>query len=155
GWPASDFQFIVDNRYTFAWVPGAPNVDPLRYSTDISGSYRLSFTGQATLRADSGAGVANQAYDPDTNTTTADITFGNPSGGVLVLLSFLDTRRQPTDAVSTGLTNLHLIRPGYVLGSGQVFTDLWWSSILNYGWSALRFMGVLGTNNYAIPSSPE
>lgn len=155
GWPTTDFKFIVDNRYTFAWVPGAPNVDPLHYSTDISGTYRLVFTGLARLSPDSGVTVANQVYDPDSNTTTADLIFGNPPGGVLMVVSFLDTQRRPADPPNSGLTNLHLIRPGYTLGSRQVFTDLWWGSITNYAWSALRFMGVLGTNNYAIPSSPE
>src|SRR5262245_26719080 len=155
GWPIVDFQFILDNRYTFAWVPDATNFDPLRYSTDISGTYRLSFSGQATLRADSGATVTNQLYDADTKSTTADVNIGNPAGGVLVILSFVDTRRQPEDVPGTGLTNLHMIRPGYEPGSTQIFTELWLASVLNYRWSALRFMGVLGTNSYAIPSSPE
>src|SRR5262249_2831917 len=155
GWPIVDFQFILDNRYTFAWVPDATNFDPLRYSTDISGTYRLSFSGQATLRADSGATVANQIYDADTNTTTANVNIANPAGGVLVILSFVDTRRQAEDVPGTGLTNLHMIRPGDEPGSIEIFTDLWLASVLNYRWSALRFMGVLGTNSYAIPSSPE
>jgi hypothetical protein len=155
GWPMVDFQFIIDNRYTFAWVSDATNIDPIRYSTDISGTYRLSFTGQATLVATSGGSISNQAYNPDTNTTTADVTVGNHSGGVLFLLSFMDTRRQPEDPPGTGLINMHMIRPGYSLGDGQIFTNLWWTSIVNYQWNGLRFMGVLGTNNYAIPSSPE
>src|SRR5712692_936420 len=155
GWPLCNFKLIIDNRYTFAWVPGATNVDPLHYSTDISGRYLMSFTGQAVLRPDSGVTVSNQAYDSASNTTTAEINVQNPPGGVLVALAFLQTQRQPTDPPGNGLTNLHLIRPGYATGSGQIFTDLWLSSIVNYPWSALRFMGVLGTNNYAIPSSGE
>jgi len=155
GWPIGDFQFILDNRYTFAWVADATNIDPLRYSTDVSGTYRLSFSGEATLRADVGATVANQIYDAAANVTTADITIANPAGGVLVVLSFVDTQRQPGDVPGTGLTNLHMIRPGYSPGSGAIFTDLWLATVLNYRWTALRFMGVLGTNNYAIPSSPE
>ena len=155
GWPLGNFELVIDNRYTFAWVPDATNIDPLRYSTDISGTYQLSFTGQAVLRADSGATVANQAYDASSNTTTAEINVQNPPGGVLVVLSFLQTQRDPEDPPGNGLTNLHLIRPGYSPGTNQIFTDLWLSSIVNFPWTALRFMGVLGTNSYAIPSSPE
>jgi hypothetical protein len=44
---------------------------------------------------------------------------------------------------------------GYSLCDGQIFTNSWWASIVNYQWNALRFMRVLGTNTYAIPSSPE
>ncbi|HME92575.1 MAG TPA: hypothetical protein VKE49_14195, partial [Myxococcaceae bacterium] len=155
GWPNGNFQFVLDNRYTFAWVPGATNIDPLRYSTDISGRYQLSFTGQALLRPDSGATVANQTYDVTSNTTTADINVQNPPGGVLVVLSFLQTQRHPGDPPGNGVTDLHLVRPGYAPGTSQIFTDLWLSSIVNYPWSGLRFMGVLGTNSYAVPSSPE
>jgi hypothetical protein len=155
GWPTGNFQFVIDNRYTFAWVPEATNIDPLRYSTDISGRYQLSFTGQTLLRPDSGATVANQIYDATSNTTTADIDVQNPAGGVLVVLSFLQTQRHPGDPPGNGVTNLHLVRPGYPRGTSQIFTDLWLSSIVNYPWSALRFMGVLGTNSYAVPSSPE
>jgi len=80
GWPLGNFELVIDNRYTFAWVPDATNIDPLRYSTDISGTYQLSFTGQAVLRADSGATVTNQAYDASSNTTTAEINVQNPPG---------------------------------------------------------------------------
>ena len=39
GWPTSDFQFVLDNRHTFARIGGANNFDPLKYSTDLSGTY--------------------------------------------------------------------------------------------------------------------
>ena len=149
GWPATDFQFVVDNRFTFAWIDGAPNVDPLRYSTDISGTHRLSFSGQALLVAESGALVTNQVYDVASNTTTADVEILNEEGGVVVALSFILTRRAPGDLPGTGLTNLSLIRPGYSLGGGQVFTDWWLGSLTNYPWNALRFMEILGTDEYA------
>ena len=154
GWPTTDFQYVLDNRYTFAWIVDPPNVDPLRYSTDISGTYRLSFSGQATL-VPFGASVANQSYDPATNTTAADLIVGNRFGGVVVQLSFVGTRRQPGDLPGTGVTNMHLIRPGYSPGTGQVFTDLWLGSLTNYPWNALRFKDALGTDEYAPSGSPE
>lgn len=154
GWPTTDFQYVLDNRYTFAWIVDPPNVDPLQYSTDISGTYRLSFTGQAML-VPFGSSVANQNYNPATNTTTADLVIGNPPGGVVVQLSFVGTRRQPGDLPGTGVTNLHLIRPGYSPGSGQVFSDLWLRSLTDYPWNALRFKDALGTDEYAAPGSTE
>ncbi|HEX5324716.1 MAG TPA: hypothetical protein VFW40_13085 [Capsulimonadaceae bacterium] len=161
GWPTSDFRFILDNRYVFAWVPGAVNIDPKKYSTDLSGVYKLSFQGQAVVSAASddplhgGVTVSNQLYDPKTNTTTADVNVGNPPGGVLIVLSFSQTKRQATGASGTGVTDLHLIRPGYVGREKQVFTDVWLDSIRKYPWSALRFMGALGTNDYADWGSHE
>jgi hypothetical protein len=161
GWPASDFKFILDNRYVFAWVPGATNIDPKKYSTDLSGTYKLSFKGQAAVTAETddpqhgGVTTANQVYHSATNTTTADVQVGNPPGGILIVLSFAQTKRLPTDSPGTGITDLHLIRPGYAGREGQVFTDLWLDSIRKYPWTALRFMGALGTNDYADWGSHE
>jgi hypothetical protein len=152
GWPEGDFQFVLDNRYTFAWVPGAVNIDPLQRSTDISGTYRLSFQGQAILNAQ-GASISRQHYNSTSNTTTAEVLVGNPPGGVLLILHFSQTRRQPTDALGTGVTNVHLLRPNS--GTDLVFTHLWLSSLTQHPWSTLRFMEVLGTNSYADPASPE
>ena len=44
------------------------------YQIDVSGAYKLSFSGQATLVAIEGTTrFENQRYDPPTNTTTADL----------------------------------------------------------------------------------
>ena len=159
GWPTSDFNFIIDNRYTYAWVSGAVNIDPLKKSTDISGTYKLSFNGKATLSdvcddaAHCSTTIANQTYNSSTNTTTADVTLGNPSGGVLMALKFAQSQRTASSATGSGITNLHFWRPGYTPGTSAVFTDLWWSSLLNHNWSAFRFMGFLGTNDYADPAT--
>src|SRR5260370_26538976 len=155
GWPSSDFQFVLDNRYTFAWIDGAPNVDPLHYSPDISGTYRLSFSGQAMLLPESGALVMNQVYDAVSNITTADLAILNPPGGVVGQLSFLLTRRQPGDLPGNGLTDLHLIRPGYSIGGGEIFTDLWLGSLTNYPWRGLKVVEIPGTDDYAHYCSPE
>ncbi|GCE12262.1 hypothetical protein [Tengunoibacter tsumagoiensis] len=160
GWPTSDFEEIIDNRYNYAWVSGAVNIDPQKASTDISGTYKLSFTGQAVLTsADAGdpshAGttVSNQQYNSATNTTTADVTLSNPSGGIVVDLQFTQTKRNPTDAPGTGVTNVKMIRPGYASTPNQVFTNEWLSTLTNHNWTAFRFMGALGTNDYADPAT--
>ncbi len=152
GWPEGDFQFVLDNRYIFAWVPGATNVDPLHRSTDISGVYKLSFRGQATLTGN-GATVSQQHYDRATNTTTASVQVGNPPGGAIVILQFSQTRRLPNDAPGTGVTDVHLLRPGAT--NSAVFTRLWLISLTNHPWTAFRFMGALGTNDYANPATSE
>ncbi|WP_218032106.1 discoidin domain-containing protein [Dictyobacter kobayashii] len=161
GWPTSDFQWTEDNRYTFAWNPSATNADPLKKSTDLSGTYKLSFTGQAVLTATGddpahqATTISNQNYNASTNTTTADVTFGNPSGGLLSVITFTQTKRTGTDNPGTGVTNVKMIRPGYATNTTQVFTTPWINSINNYKWTALRFMDSLGTNNYAQPGSAE
>lgn len=161
GWPTSDFQWVEDNRYLFAWNNSATNIDPLKNSTDLSGTYKLSFTGQAVLTASGDdpahmdTTITNQQYQSDTNTTSADVTFGNPSGGLLSVIQFTQTKRNPTDTPGTGVTNVTMIRPGYAMDTTQVFTSLWLSSINNYNWTALRFMDSLGTNLYAQPGSNE
>ena len=161
GWPTSDFVWVLDNRYTYAWVSGATDIDPLKKSTDLSGTYKLSFSGQATLTAGGddpahmATTISNQIYNSATNITTADVTFGNPAGGLLSVIQFTNTKRNPGDAPGTGLTNVRLIRPGYDPTTSQVFTNLWLSSINNYNWSVLRFMDALATNGYASPSSTE
>ena len=159
GWPSSDFSYVLDNRYTFAWVSDAVNIDPLKKSTDLSGTYKLVFNGKATLAdgcddpAHCGTTIANQQYDASSNTTTADITFGNPSGGLLVILKFTNTQRDASSATGTGVTNLHLWRPGYTPGTNQVFTNEWLSTLTNHNWAAFRFMSFLGTNGYGDPAT--
>ncbi|GCE14764.1 hypothetical protein KTT_46230 [Tengunoibacter tsumagoiensis] len=161
GWPSSDFNFIIDNRYTYGWVSDAVNIDPLKKSTDISGTYKLVFNGKATLTdacddpAHCGTTIANQTYDAASNTTTADITLGNPSGGVLMILKFTNTQRDANAATGSGITNLHLWRPGYTPGTSQVFTDSWLSSLTNHNWAAFRFMGFTGTNGYGDPATDK
>ena len=161
GWPTSDFSWVIDNRYTYAWVSGAVNIDPLKKSTDISGTYKLSFTGQATLNstgddpAHGGTTITNQVYNSATNTTTADINIPNPAGGVLVVIEFHQTKRNSTDSPGTGLTNIKAIRPGYAANTTQVFTNEWLSSLTNHNWAAFRWMGSLGTNDYADPATDQ
>ncbi len=106
GWPASDARATFFNLR-------AATVPP-----DYSGTYRLSFTGQAAV---SGAQVENLAYDETANTTTADVVVA--PGAVDLALNFTATRRTPDAETDTGIANVRLIRPGYAPGSTAVFTS--------------------------------
>jgi hypothetical protein len=94
GWPASDASIVV-------WQ-GINN---------MNGTYALSFIGQATVSASWGqATISNLQYNATTNTTTATITYTSTDGSGL-LLSLANTRRTPTSATNTGVTNIKLMRP--------------------------------------------
>ena len=155
GWPASDFRIYLDNRYFLAWDPSNKNADPLKYSTNISGVYKLSFKGQGTpvnaFGGDSDANnwkVSNVVYDAASNTTAADLQLKNPAGGVVMFLNIINTKRNPGDTAGTGVTDIRMIRPGYPTNTTQIFTDKWLKTVNEEKWAALRFMGVLGTNSY-------
>jgi hypothetical protein len=141
GWPAADGQAIFfDIRPLPTDAPAAD--DPAQFQPDWSGTYHMSFNGQATL---SGSGFApvNQAYDAGTNTTTADIAV--PAGTGLLLISFTNTKRTAASPTNSGVTNIKLIRPGYDLKTSQVFTSEFLKAIAPF--STLRFTGFTDTNN--------
>jgi len=94
GWPTTDASIVV-------WQ-GIGN---------MNGTYHLSFNGQADLFAWWGTNtIVNQAYNPATNTTTADINYF-PTDGSGLLLNLANTRRTPSSAPNTGVTNIKLMRP--------------------------------------------
>lgn len=143
GWPASDaYTVLFDYRAVPAWDP--PIDDPTSFQPDMSGTYKLSFNGQANVSfRDTSAGVTltHQIYDAATNTTTADLNI--PSGvPYLIVLNFADTVRTPGAGTNTGLTNLKCIRPGYP--ASQIFATEFVNSLAPF--SHMRFMGWLGTN---------
>jgi hypothetical protein len=141
GWPTSDFSLVLDNRYVFAWVPGAVNIDPLKFSTNLAGHYRLTFHGEAVV-----SGAANSKYDRATNTTVADYDI-DPASSSFVKLTFFLTRRTPENAQGSGVTGIRLVRKEDV-ASRQVFTSLWLDSIRKYPWAVLRCMEAMRTNSY-------
>jgi hypothetical protein len=156
GWPKQDFIFTLDNRYTFAWLGGGQiNIDPLQFSTDLSGAYTLSFTGQATIVPQDGITSSAPVYNSATNTTTANVTLPFTAGGGFYQIQFTSTKRLPGDTAGDGLTNVHLYRSGYSASSPSAMTTVWLQALQNYNWGALRFMGALGTNSYAQPGSNE
>ena len=157
GWPTDDFAVLLDNRYVFKWFSSATNVDPKHYSNNISGTWKLSFNGSAKIAGlydSADISVVNQVYNPSTNTTTADVKIGNPSGGVFFKLQFTNTKRDAKSATGSGLTNVHLIRPGYT-ASSPLFTSPWLAAVNNPRWNAYRFMGILGTSNYGEPGAAD
>jgi len=143
GWPTTDaYTVLFDYRAVPAWAP--PIDDPAAFQPDMSGTYKLSFNGQATVSfgdTSAGATLAHQTYAAASNTTTADLTI--PSGvPYLIVLNFSDTIRTPGAGTNTGITNLKCIRPGYP--SSQIFATEFLNVLAPF--SHMRFMGWLDTN---------
>src|SRR5207253_5085568 len=127
GWPTEDFQTYVQT--------GALNTAHI-----YNGTYKLSFTGRATVGISIMAGtLANVVYNAATNTTTADVTLnaGDADGGWYIVLQFRNLAR--------GFSNVKLIRPGYAANTTQVFTDQFLAQIANF--TTLRVMDWAQTNN--------
>jgi len=143
GWPTTDaYTVLFDYRAVPAWAP--PIDDPVAFQPDMSGTYKLSFNGQATVTfrdTTAGATLSNQIYDVATNTTSADLTI--PSGTPnLIVLNFSSTVRTPGAGTNTGITNLKCIRPAYP--SSQIFATEFLNALAPF--SHMRFMGWLDTN---------
>lgn len=140
GYPLEDARTVFfDLRPAFAWAP--PLDDPAAFQIDVSGVYRLSFTGRADLAPvsdDPGANtftIEHQVYDAATNITTADVILRAGEG--LLYMEFRNT--------DGGVRDVHLIRPGYPADTTQVFTDAFIASLQPF--SVLRLMDWLHTNN--------
>ncbi len=133
GWPLQDARTVIfDHRPAYAWAP--PEDDPDRFQIDLSGRYSLSFRGRAEVRSDE-ATITNLLYDPQTDTSTADLYF--PPGRGLLILNFVNTQG--------GIRDLRLIRPGYPRNTTQVFTDEFLAAVAPF--SVLRFMDFTHTND--------
>ena len=129
GWPTTDFGIV------FISYPNDPLNRPLSATfPSMIGTYKLSFTGQATVSGYNCCKIQNKIYNAATNTTTADVVVG-PSEPY-VALTFTNT--------NNGIQNLQLLRPGYPIGTTQVFTTEFLNSIAPF--STLRFMEPLATN---------
>ena len=146
GWPTSDAGMDYDERKNMPWrAPDAPGINE-----DIAGTYKLSFTGQATIVPNTeattgGLVVANQKYDAHSNQTTADLIL--QPGHSLLQLQFVNTKRLPTSAAGTGFTNMRLLRPGYSPESKEPFTT---GTLKAYQppFAAIRFLDVDSGNGY-------
>ncbi|GCE10589.1 fibronectin type III domain-containing protein [Tengunoibacter tsumagoiensis] len=150
GWPQQDFEYIFqDDRRNKPWSGPDFNANP----RDDSGTYHLSFTGQATLSigpdvdASDSLSIQNVVYDSNSNTTTADIVV--PKNRWLQSINFTQTKRQASDAAGNGLTNMHLYRPGYSASSTQIFTDRFVNALSALHPTTLRTFDT-GTTNYNI-----
>jgi hypothetical protein len=121
GWPLEDARITV-------WADLA----------GMNGTYKLSFTGQASIIAGwvgwPDGRVANHSYNPLTNTTTADVIIDS-SEKMTLQLSF--------EGTSGGIKNVKLIRPGYT--GGETFTTSYKQALGKA--SVIRFMDFANTNN--------
>jgi hypothetical protein len=114
------------------------------YQMDMSGIYKLRFVGQADIIPAEGLfAVENHFYDPASNTTTADIAV-DPTVGLL-FINFENTRRTPASPASSGITDVHLLRPGYDFDTAPTFTDEFLRGIAPF--KILRFMDWVGGND--------
>lgn len=113
GWPLEDARTVVfDLRPAFAWSP--PMDDPDAYQIDVSGTYLLSFEGQADLSSGEDPRsfqIQNKRYDAAKNLTTAELVL--PKGRGLMILRFTQTQG--------GVRNVRVIRPGYPADTKEVF----------------------------------
>lgn len=151
GWPTEDFRAVFfDFRPFNAWN-NAPD-DPQKYVVDVSGTYTLSFKGQANLSSWSDAPISfqNKVYTVSTNTTTVDIVFP-PGGGSsqatignygFLMINFQQTNFGPGVA---GVKEIRLLRPGYQNNTPQLFRAAYLNAISPF--STMRFMDYLATNN--------
>lgn len=144
GWPTTDAATVLfDIRPAYTWSP--PIDDPDKFQPDWSGTYAISFKGQATLETveDKRSMILGQRYDAEINTTTGHIFV--PKGIGLLILAFTSTRRTSSSAVGSGITGLRVLRPGYALTSKETFTRAFVQSLAPF--SALRYMDWLDTNH--------
>ncbi len=149
GWPLQDAGVVALTALT----------DAAGHPLDL-GAYQLSFTGQATVTVGFVPnGVSNTHYDLATNTTVATVTIPANTGAAQagIFLSFANSRRLPTDAPGTGVTNVSLIRPRLAPNgqpwwttSGQTFTTPWLDLLAPF--STLRAMDWASTNNSPVTS---
>jgi len=156
GWPTVDAGVLVlccvaaDGR---AANPGS--------ASELSGTYALSFTGSAHVAIPIGAGtVSGYVYDATTNTSSASVDYTDTSAGATLYLSFTGTRRTPSAALGSGVTNVRLIRPQFApngarwwSSANQEFTDPFLATLAGY--STLRFMDWAATNNSPVATWAE
>ncbi len=143
GWPTQDFGVYFT---TFASDPlGRPLTQT---NPSFFGTYTLSFTGQAKLFSNGCNYFTNQTYTANTNTTTAQLVVGSNCNSLDI--EFNETQRTASSGVNTGLQNIQLLRPGYALGTSQVFTTQFLNALAPF--STLRFMDFLQTNGNTVTS---
>jgi hypothetical protein len=146
GYPLEDARLVLLEAWPVAeWWNDID--DPEKFHIDLSGTYRCSFTGQATVKAGFGDfSIANYAFNAATNTSTFDLLIPANANG-LVILEFSGTRRTPGSPLNSGFTDFKAIRPGYTPNTTQIFTDEFLNAIQAACFSTLRFMNFTITNN--------
>jgi hypothetical protein len=145
GDPSSDAVLLFDLRVNQSWNGPDPNAVP----PDLSGTYHLSFNGQAQIQPEypgfsTPFTIQNQTYNAATNTTTADLVVPTGTTAEFFAIEFLNTRATAASPTNTGFSNAVMIRPGYAAGSTQLFTNQFISALAPFG--TLRTLGVDGAN---------
>lgn len=139
GWPEKDFQMFFDLRLVAEWDSPPHIDDPQQYRTNYGGTHKCSFTGQATVYIVWGsASVQNVSYNSPTNTTTFNLVLPAPAPGQMFILRFSNTKRTPASPSGSGITNLRIIRPGYLLDTAQVFTNAFLNAFGSADWACWR-----------------
>jgi hypothetical protein len=141
--PTTDATLLFDLRVNQPFNGPDPNAVP----PDLSGTYSLSFNGQATIEPEfpgfsTTFTVENQVYNAATNTTTASLVVpaDDPAGSPDFFgITFVNTQATPTSGTDTGFSNATLIRPGYAANSTQLYTNEFLAALQPY--SVLRYLG--------------
>ncbi|MBX7103853.1 MAG: Ig-like domain repeat protein [Gemmataceae bacterium] len=142
GWPTADSMIIFQSGLT-------------NQAHIYNGTYKLSFTGQATIdKWVSPATVSNIVYDSATNTTTADVTLSASASSEWYLgIVFRNTKRTAASPVGSGVMNVRMIRPGYNPATAPTFTTEFTNQLK--GFTTLRFMDWLETNHSTVANWSE
>jgi hypothetical protein len=137
GWPTVDAGVVVAGYTADAGDEGRS------YRYLQPGTYRLRFTGKATVTATASPNVtvSNYLYDAGANRSTADVVVG--ANAPNIMLSFQNT--------TAGVQDVSLRRPGY--DEKQTFTNEFIQAIAPF--SVLRFMDFLNTNATSVRSWSE
>ena len=136
GYPTTDFDlFTLDGGF-------AQNIQMY----PLNGTYKLHFTGQATVTANGGT-LQNVSYNAGTNVTTADLVVS--ASYPTISFAFRNTKRTSGSATNTGVTGLKLMRPVSIgsatsYASNVVFTTEYLAAH-NRG-NVLRSMDFVSTN---------
>lgn len=154
GWPTEDFAKVFwDYRSYGAWWGADQIQDPEKYHTDMTGTWKLSFTGQADISINEGiVTFQNKTYDPGTNKTKVDLVVNydaNNQSSSILYLKFTNTKKTNASDVNTGITDIKLIRPGYSEATTQTFTNDFYAAICPFG--VLRSMDLTHTNTVVAP----
>jgi hypothetical protein len=145
GDPNSDATLLFDDRVNQSFNGPDPNA----VGPNLSGTYHLSFNGQATIEQEypyfsTPFTVQNQAYNATTNTTTADLVVPSNNSADFFGITFANTQATATSSVDTGFSNARLIRPGYSANSTQLYTNEFLAALTPY--STLRYLDPENTN---------
>lgn len=142
GWPARDALYVIDYRPVAEWAGSID--DPEVYRLDVSGTYKCSFKGQATVSIIAGGQVQNMSYDQGSNLSTFDFVVPQGSNGFFII-AFQSTRRTMAQGTNTGFTDFKMLRPGYD-NDDQLFLDNFMDALTGINWTSVRYMNFTGTN---------